>query len=157
MLSLPWTRPAVFKTLHKAHKYPPQREESSLILFVTQRVHACFVPLLDALPSIFRKNSTTTSSSNTFHLSTFCRYRQLRIPRGKHYKSKRGTPIQPGQSNERVVCGSITWLIITSLSFLCQTTWMSASPRGVSQKHTHSWPPPPPCAPFSPTIPPTSV
>ena len=121
MLGLPWTRSTVFKTLHKAHKYPPRREGSSLIPFIYGAASArVFVPLLGALPSIFRRNSITTRSSNTLHLSRSRRYRQLRIPPGKHYKSKKGAPIELGQSNERVVCGSVTWLIITSLSFLRQ-------------------------------------
>ena len=85
-----------------------------------QRVHACFVPLLDALLSIFQRNSIIAHSSNTLHLLRSRHYRQLRIPPGKHYKGKKGAPIEPGQSNKCVVRGSVTWLIIPSLSFLCQ-------------------------------------
>ena len=41
VLGLPWTLPAIFRTLHKARKYPPQREGSSLIPFICDAASAC--------------------------------------------------------------------------------------------------------------------
>ena len=41
VLGLPWTLPAIFRTLHKAHKFLPQREGSSLIPFICGAASAC--------------------------------------------------------------------------------------------------------------------
>ena len=53
--------PTLFGALHKAPKYPPQREGSSLITSVGDAVNACVLrtPLLDALPSFCWRNSVT--------------------------------------------------------------------------------------------------